>query len=282
VATKKTYTDAISNADREALIKGQAARETLEELKDNIGRYQEEHSEASTRVARMEGQFKRGLDTVSAEDYALAVAAAKRAELLAHRHTDNEDRRVELAEKALPPIESKLSRAVAEVLADHLSGIPILTTFGKVPTPAETDLPVAVVSQDKPTSTPAQDGDKWGRVSTMGASTFELSGDVTVTLYKLPIHKDLDPNRIAGHLTKHGVRLAHEDSLRRGSISGRAVDGYEVQTVRVTVKGIVDPSADPEVVEKAREEHANRSTILRESDNINAGAYEYFPARINR
>jgi hypothetical protein len=146
-----TYADLINAADLEGMKKAEQAHADLDALREQIDKWGEEHSEAASRLRWMESSFVRGNDAVSVEDYALAIARAKRAEFLAHAHTETEDKRIQIAERKLPPTEKKLAKAVAAALETLLPGIPVLTTFGKVPDPTEADLPVAVVSRNKPT-----------------------------------------------------------------------------------------------------------------------------------
>ncbi|CAL9298791.1 hypothetical protein SUDANB148_02968 [Streptomyces sp. SudanB148_2056] len=249
--TTKTFADIVAEADLKAIEKARKARADLEELKERIGEYAELHDEAAARVNWLRAQFQRGnANAATAEEFALALAAEERAKYLAHAHTDQEDKRVRNAERALPPAEKKLASAVAAVLADgFLKGVTVLSTLGKVDTiPAESELPVLVVSQDKPTSTPFNDSRSQGWAALAGVSGAHLSGDVTLTLYRLPAHKDLYPPRVGKHLSSNGVQLLDPSNLEHAHTMTIERDGMEVDTLRVSVRSIANPDVAPEDV----------------------------------
>jgi hypothetical protein len=248
-----TYADLINAADLEGMKKAEQAHADLDALREQIDKWGEEHSEAASRLRWMESSFVRGNDAVSVEDYALAIARAKRAEFLAHAHTETEDKRIQIAERKLPPTEKKLAKAVAAALETLLPGIPVLTTFGKVPDPTEADLPVAVVSRNKPT------GIGWAGLVPSGGLPHFLNGEVTVHMFKLPMHKDLDPARLAAHLVKQGIKIRSEDSLRQREILTHNRKGYEMQSTRLDITLVRNPEVPAEVIEEVHKTAASRS-----------------------
>ncbi|MET9748947.1 hypothetical protein ABZZ92_25010 [Streptomyces ardesiacus] len=265
-----TYADQIAAADIVAAEKAAQAREAFEEFKEKSERLADEAHEAGAKLKWMEGRFKAGDETVSVEEYALAKARHERAELLAalgevsnHTGENASERRIKAAKRALPAMESKLARVVAEALRAPLRGVTVHATFGEVPAPEESDLPVAVVAQSKPTKNFAKDGDSDGkRVFANALSRYMIHGEVKVTLFKLPIHRELAGKQIADALRKHGIELAPGAGLDHSHPVTVARNGYEVQELRVMVGKALDPDADPERVAEAEEqmaESANRA-----------------------
>jgi hypothetical protein len=259
-----TYADQIAAADIVAAEKAAQAREAFEEFKEKSERLADEAHEARAKLKWMEGRFKVGDETATVEEYATAKARHERAELLAalgevsnHTGENASERRIKAAERALPAMESKVARAVAEALREPLRGITIYATFGEVPTPEESDLPVAVVSQSKPTKNFAKDGDSDGkRVFANALSRYLIHGEVKVTLFKLPSHRELAGKQIADALRKHGIELASGAGLDHSHPMTVARNGYEVQELRVMVGKALDPDADPERVAEAEEQMA--------------------------
>ncbi|MEU8290375.1 hypothetical protein [Streptomyces pseudogriseolus] len=259
-----TYADKIAAADAVAADKATQAREAFEEFKEKSERLADEAHEARAKLTWMEGRFKVGDDTVTPEEYALAKARHERAELLAALGEVNDrtgenasDRRIRRAKEALPAMESKVARAVAEVLREPLRGITVYATFGDVPAPEESDLPVAVVSQSKPTKNFAKHGDSDGkRVFANALSRYMIHGEVKVTLFKLPIHRELAGKQIADALRKQGIEVAPGSGLDHSHPMTVARNGYEVQELRVSVGKALDPDADPERVAEAEEQVA--------------------------
>ncbi|MGW5097803.1 hypothetical protein ACWEQ1_26035 [Streptomyces nodosus] len=260
----KTFADAIEHADRQALIKAADAREAFAELKDSILRYEEEFDDASARVRWMQANFARGVDAVSVEEYSTALARVERAKFLANRHRVDrdgvvvEDKRVELAEKRLPASEKRLASVVADALTDALPGVQILTTFGKVTgEPTEADLPVAVVSQSLPTQDDVHGGPGKGLSVTSGLF---ISGEVTISLYRKPEHRELYPPKISRHLARQGVSLLYADSLSNGETSSVARGAYELDTLSLTVRSADNPSASPRMRE-LYEQRVSKTTL---------------------
>ncbi|MDQ0793725.1 hypothetical protein [Streptomyces sp. B1I3] len=265
-----TYADQIAEADAIAADKAAQAREAFEEFKEKSERLADEAHEARAKLTWMQGRFRVGDETVSVEEYAIAKARHERAELLAalgelndRTGENSSDRRIKAAERALPAMESKLARVVAEALRAPLRGITIYATFGDVPAPEESDLPVAVVSQSKPTKNYAKDGDSDGkRVFANAMSRYLIHGEVKVTLFKLPVHRELAGKQIADALRKHGIEVTPGAGLDHSHPMTAARNGYEVQELRVMVGKALDPDADPERVAEAEEqiaETANRA-----------------------
>ncbi|MEU2967511.1 hypothetical protein ABZ687_21405 [Streptomyces ardesiacus] len=263
-AKPTTYADLIAEADIIAAEKADRAREEYEEFKEKSERLADEAHEARAKLEWMEGRFKVGDDTVTVEEYATAKAHHERAELLAALGEVNDrtgenasERRIKRAEQALPAKESKVARAVAEALREPLRGITIYTTFGDVPAPEESDLPVAVVSQSKPTKNFAKDGDRDGkRVFANALSRYLIHGKVKVTLFKLPIHRELAGKQVADALRKHGIDPRVGSGLDNSFPVTVTRNGYEVQELRVAVGKALDPDADPERVAEAEEQMA--------------------------
>lgn len=263
-AKPTTYADLIAEADIVAAEKADRAREEYEEFKEKSERLADEAHEARAKLEWMEGRFKVGDDTVTVEEYATAKARHERAELLAALGEVNDrtgenasERRIKRAEQALPAKESKVVRAVAEALREPLRGITVYATFGEVPAPEESDLPVAVVSQSKPTKNYAKDGDSDGkRVFVNALSRYLIHGEVKVTLFKLPIHRELAGKQVADALRKHGIDPRAGGGLDHNHPVTVARNGYEVQELRVVVGKALDPDADPERVAEAEEQVA--------------------------
>lgn len=259
---RSTYADLIAEADAVAAEKADRAREEFEEFKEKSERLADEAQEAQAKLKWMEGRFKAGDDTITVEEYALAKARHERAELLAALGEVNDrtgenasERRIKAAERALPAMESKVARAVAEALREPLRGITVYTTFGEVPAPEESDLPVAVVSQSRPTKSYAKDGDSYGkRVFVNALSHFLIHGEVKVTLFKLPIHRELTGKQVADALRKHGIEPAPGAGLDNSHPVTVTRNGYEVQELRISVGKALDPDADPERVAEAKEQ----------------------------
>jgi hypothetical protein len=262
-----TYADLIAEADADAADKAAQAREEFEEFKEKSERLADEAHEAQAKLKWMEGRFRAGDDTITAEEYALAKARHERAELLAALGEVNDrtgenasERRIKAAERALPAMESKVARAVAEALREPLRGITIYATFGEVPVPEESDLPVAVVSQSKPTKNFAKDGDSDGkRVFANALSRYLIHGEVKVTLFKLPIHRELAGKQVADALRKHGIEPSTGSGLDHSHPVTVTRNGYEVQELRVSVGKALDPDADPERVAEAEEQIAENA-----------------------
>ncbi|WP_030833353.1 hypothetical protein [Streptomyces hygroscopicus] len=265
-----TYADLIAEADIAAAEKADRAREEFEEFKEKSERFADEAHEARAKLEWMEGRFKVGDETVTVEEYATAKARHERVELLPALGEVNDrtgenasERRIKRAEQALPAKESKVARAVAEALREPLRGITVYATFGEVPTPEESDLPVAVVSQRKPTKNFAKDGDSDGkRLFANALSPYLIHGEVKVTLFKLPIHRELAGKQVADALRKHGIDPRAGSGLDNSFPVTVARNRYEVQELRVLVGKALDPDADPERVAEAEEqmaESANRA-----------------------
>lgn len=268
--TKKTSTFAelVAAADIKAAEKAQQARTDLANLKDNVARWVDEHAEATQRVNWLRSNFARGNEVATAQEFAEALATEERLKLLSGRKDGTEwgdtDRRVEAAEKNLPPAEKKLAAAVAELLGGILPGVEILTTFGKVDgKPSETDLPVAVVSQAKPTFEGTRQERQYDKTPMFRG--LYLSGDVEVTLYRKPMHRELYPPKVANHLEKQGVQLFNAESLKRGDTMSRSDGEYDVDTLRLSIDQMANPSASPELRASHDKWIASRQTTLTES-----------------
>ncbi|MFF4386978.1 hypothetical protein ACFY0G_09355 [Streptomyces sp. NPDC001552] len=262
----KTFADTIAEADLKAAEKAAQARTELAELRDNVARWRDEHAEAAQRVQWIRGNFHRGKEVVDSASFAEALANEERLKLLSGHGQDldawtGEDRRVRIAEKNLPPAEKKLAAAIASALGGALPGAEILSTFGKVEgSPAESDLPVAVVSQGKATYDGTRGEALDGKRPFM--SGLMISGEVEVTLYRKPEHRELFPPKIAKHLAKEGVTLAYTDALVNGETVTRSEGEYEVDTLRLTVERMGNPSASPELKSRYAEWIASRQTSL--------------------
>lgn len=269
MATKKTLTfaDAIENADREALIKATAAREALEELKDSIERWNDAYYEATGVVQGMRARFARGIETATPAEFAEALAAEERAKLLANRHVDKrdpdgEDPRIQRAERALPPSDKKVAKAVASALleANTFPAAQVFSTFADVRAlvPTEADAPVLIVSQSESSWDGTYDDRQYKRRTMFPGVTY--SADVTLTLYRRPEHRDIVPERVVRALRKVGGEVRNPDSL---NVLMRSVgDGLERDEVRFTVKQIEDPNVDPELKARRDDWFASRRNTL--------------------
>ncbi|CAL9460713.1 hypothetical protein SUDANB15_02613 [Streptomyces sp. enrichment culture] len=248
----KTFADIVAEADLKAIEKARKARADLEKLKERIGEYAELHNEAAARVNWLRSQFQRGnADAATAEEFALALATEERAKYLAHAHTENEDKRVKNAERALPPAEKKLARAVAAALEGFIPGIKVLSTFGKVEEiPSEGDLPVLLVSQEKPSGDTFRDSRERGWAALSGTSAVNLSGDVVLTLYRKPLHRELYAPKLGKHLTENGVHLLDQSNLQHAQTMTDSRDGMEIDTLRVSIRSIANPDTKPEDVKQ--------------------------------
>ncbi|MFJ7786040.1 hypothetical protein ACIQY8_25750 [Streptomyces albidoflavus] len=264
--TISTFAERVAEADVIGAEKAADARAKLSELKDNIARFEEEYDDASARVRWMHSNFERGTECASPEDYAAALARVARARFLTNRHKVDRDgvvvadRRVELAEKRLPASEKRLASVVADALKGALPGAQILTTFGKVTAePTEAELPIAVVSQSLPTV-----NDVYGQPGEGGSVTsgLFLSGEVTVTLYRKPEHKELYPAKISKHLARQGVTLMYAESMANAETSTVARGAYELDTLNLTIRSVDNPLASPEL----RELYERRVSNTRLSD----------------
>ncbi|MCX4655534.1 hypothetical protein OG249_27015 [Streptomyces microflavus] len=267
MAIKKTFADAIENADREALIKATAAREALEELKDSIERWNDEYHEAAARVSAMRGRFARGVETASAQEFAEALAAEERAKLLANKHVDNrdpdgEDPRIQRAERALPPSDKKVAKAVASALleANTFPAAQVFSTFANVRSlvPTEADAPVLIVSQSESSWDGTYTDRQYKRRSPVPGVTY--SATVTLTLWRRPEHRDIVPERVVRALRKVGGEVLNPDSLN--VLMQSVGDGLEKDEIRFTVKRIDDPNVDPELKARRDDWYASRRPTL--------------------
>ncbi|MFJ2420025.1 hypothetical protein [Streptomyces brevispora] len=269
VATKtttKSFADAIAAAERDAALKASKAQAELSELRDDIERWNDEFYEAAARVSAMRGRFARGVETASAQEFAEALAAEERAKLLANRHInstnpDGEDPRIERAKGALPPSDKKVAKAVASALleANTFPAAQVFPTFADVRAlvPTEADAPVLIVSQSQ-SSWDGTDMDRqYGRRSLFPGVTY--SATVTVTLYRRPEHRDIDPERIVKALRKVGGEVRHPDSLNVLMQSVGA--GLEKDEVRFTVTRIEDPNVDPELKARRDDWFASKRSV---------------------
>ncbi len=250
----KTYAELISAADLAAIERAADARAALVELKDRIEGFVEDAIETAGRVSWIEGRFKAADNSVSAEDYALALATAKRAILLAGETNTGEfagEKRVQQVQRSLPAGEKKLARAVAEALKGVLRGIDVHAVIGRAPEPTEAHVPLCVVSQLKPTTDPQKMQTGAGGYARVGRGRLAIAGEVEVTLFKLPVHRDLDGNRIADALAQHNIRPQYETGLRQQTPGALGRGDYEVQTIRLTIASSIDPDATPEELAEA-------------------------------
>jgi hypothetical protein len=294
MATAKTKTvsfaDVVDAADIKAAQKAADARAELAELKDNVARWVDEHAEAAARVNWIRSNFTRGKEVATPQEFAEALAVEERLKLLAgireggNEWSDNTDRRVEHFEKNLPPAEKKLAAAVAALLGDILPGVEILSTFGKVEgKPIESDLPVAIVSQAKSTFEGTRTEREYRRAPQFRGLL--LSGDVEVTLYRKPVHRELYPPKVAKHLEKQGVKLFNADSLKHGETMSRSDSDYDVDMLRLSIDEIPNPGASDELREAQAEWVATLQTTLTESAAPQSGWDAYLvgtPGRLTR
>ncbi|MFF2010310.1 hypothetical protein ACFVWY_14725 [Streptomyces sp. NPDC058195] len=281
--TEKTFAELVAEADTRAAEKAVLARTELAELKDNIARWNDEHAEASGRVNWIRSNLARGKEVATPQEFAEALAAEERLKFLTNRHMDTGewyegDKRVDVAEKNLPPAEKKLAAAVAELLADVLPGVEILSTFGKVDgKPVESDLPVAVVSQAKPTFEGTRHEREYGKTPMFRG--LNLSGDVEVTLYRKPVHRELYPPKVAKHLEKQGVQLFNADSLRGGDTMSRSDAEYDIDTLRLSIDSTPNPGASEELCESYDKWVATLQTTLTETPKPISGWDVYVGTR---
>ena len=265
--TTKSFADAIAAAERDAALKASKAQAELSELRDDIERWNDEYHEAAARVSAMRGRFARGVETASAQEFAEALAAEERAKLLANKHVDNrdpdgEDPRIQRAERALPPSDKKVARAVASALleANTFPAAQVFSTFADVRAlvPTEADAPVLIVSQSESSWDGTYTDRQYKRRDIVPGVTY--SATVTVTLYRRPEHRDIVPERIIRALRRVGGEVLNPDSL---NVLMRSVgDGLEKDEVRFTVKQIEDPNVDPELKARRDDWYASRRNTL--------------------
>lgn len=289
MTTKKTaapsFADIVAEADIKAAEKATEARTELVELRDNIARWVDEHTEAAARVNWIRSNYTRGKEVATGQEFAEALATEERLKLLAGvglEQSDvwsDDDPRITRLERALPPAEKKLAAAVAALLVDVLPGVEILTTFGKVDDrPSESDLPVAIVSQAKPTFDGTRTEREYKRVPQFGG--LHLSGDVEVTLYRKPVHRELYPPKVAKALEKHGVELFNAQSLKHGDTVSRSEGEYDIDLLRLSVDKMTNPRASEELRQAAADWTASHNTTLAAPKPISGwDAYVGTPSR---
>ncbi|MER7814252.1 hypothetical protein [Streptomyces sp. NPDC096153] len=261
--TRKTFADLVAEADLKAAEKADKAITDLVELRDRISQWTDAYYEAAARVQWLRGAFSRGQEAATPAEFAEALAAEERARLLAgvdnDPNGDGTDRRIKAAERNLPAGEKRLASAVALALEGLFPGVQILSTFGKVESgPEESDLPVMVVSQSRPTYDGTRHDAQYGRRPAMSGLT--ISGDVTLTLYRLPIHREIYGPKLAKHLAEQGVQLP--ESMNVPVAATRVAGEYEVDELRLAVDQMSDPSASPELKQRHAEWLASRRTTL--------------------
>ncbi|MFF3351087.1 hypothetical protein ACFYWN_00365 [Streptomyces sp. NPDC002917] len=270
MTTKKKTNDfaaLIEQADRDAIEKAQQAREDLAHLKDSIERWNDEYYEAAGRVSGMKARFARGIETATPAEFAEALAAEERAKLLANKHIlnndpDGEDQRIKRAERALPPSDKKVAKAVAQALvkANTFPAAQVYSTFADVRTlvPTEADTPVLIVSQSQDSWDGNYQERQYGRRAQFSGVT--CSADVTLTLYRRPEHRDILPERVVKAITEAAGEVRHSGSLH--VLTTTLGSGLEKDEVRFTVAAIQDPSASPELRARYEEWIASRKTTL--------------------
>lgn len=207
------------------------------------------------------------MEVATAQEYAEALATEERLKLLAGVDLEqrdawsDDDPRITRLERNLPPTEKKLAASVAALLGDVLPGIEILSTFGKVDgKPSESDLPVAVVSQVKPTFEGTRHEREYKKVPPFAG--LYLSGDVEVTLYRKPVHRELYPPKVAKVLEEHGVELSNAQSLKQGDTMSRSEGDYEVDILRLSVDKMTNPGASKELRQAQADWVASHKTTL--------------------
>ncbi|MFC9181393.1 hypothetical protein ACFTZJ_11955 [Streptomyces globisporus] len=265
--TTKTFADAIEAAERDAALKASKAQTELSELRDNIERWNDAYFEATGVVQGMRARFARGIETATPAEFAEALAAEERAKLLANKHINNtnpdgEDPRIQRAERALPPSDKKVAKAVASALleANTFPAAQVFSTFANVRSlvPTEADAPVLIVSQSESSWDGTYDDRQYKRRSAFPGITY--SADVTVTLYRRPEHRDIVPERVVRALRKVGGEVRNPDSLN--VLMQSVGDGLEKDEVRFTVKRIEDPNVDPELRARRDDWFASKRSTL--------------------
>ncbi|MFD5874622.1 hypothetical protein [Streptomyces sp. NPDC060322] len=265
--TTKSFADAITAAERDAALKASKAQTELSELRDNIERWNDAYYEATGVVQGMRARFARGIETATPAEFAEALAAEERAKLLANKHINNtnpegEDPRIQRAERALPPSDKKVAKAVASALleANTFPAAQVFSTFADVRAlvPTEADAPVLIVSQSESSWDGTYTDRQYKRRDIVPGVTY--SATVTVTLYRRPEHRDIVPERIVRALRKVGGEVLNPDSLN--VLMRNVGDGLEKDEVRFTVKQIEDPNADPELKARRDDWYASRRPTL--------------------
>ncbi|MFC5216174.1 hypothetical protein [Streptomyces coerulescens] len=274
MATAKTkslsFADVVAAEELKAAEKAAKARDDLAKLRDDIERWEDEYNEAAGRVSAMRNRFARGIETATAQEFAEALAAEERAKLLAHKHIestdpDGKDPRVKRAERALPPSDKKVAKAVAEALA-KVNVFPAAQVFSTYAdprdlTPAEGDAPVLIVSQPESSYDGTFNDRQYKRHPFISGVT--LSADVVLTLYRRPEHRDIVPERIVKAVAEANGEILNPSSIN--VLSTVLGNGLEKDEVRFTVTKIDNPDASPELRQRHADWHASRRTTLTES-----------------